>query len=108
MVGNSSSGIIEAGAVGLPVVNIGERQRRRVRGPNVIDVGYGVEEIAAAIRRAISSEFRAAVAGAPHPYDCGEPSATIVKVLKAAPLDQRLLKKEFADHAIEVAAGLRA
>ena len=97
MVGNSSSGIIEAGSVGLPVVNIGDRQRRRVRGPNVIDVGYGVGEIAAAIRRATSPEFRAAVAGAPNPYDAGEPSATIVKVLKTAPLGERLLKKEFAD-----------
>jgi len=74
----------------------------------VIDVGYGITEIAAAVRRAASPEFRAAVAGAPNPYDGGEPSATIVKALKAIPIDQRLLRKEFADHPLEVArAGWR-
>jgi GDP/UDP-N,N'-diacetylbacillosamine 2-epimerase (hydrolysing) len=101
MVGNSSSGIIEAGSLGLPVVNIGERQRQRVRGPNVIDAGYGVEEIVAAIRRASSSEFRAAIAGASNPYDFGTPSETIVRVLKTVPLGQRLIKKEFEEHPLK-------
>jgi len=50
LVGNSSSGIREGSYIGTPVVNIGSRQRARERGPNVIDVGHGEEEILAAIR----------------------------------------------------------
>lgn len=51
LVGNSSSGIREGAYIGTPVVNIGTRQAGRERGPNVIDVGYGQEEIAAAIAK---------------------------------------------------------
>ena len=60
MVGNSSSGLIEAPSFGLPVVNVGDRQRGRLRAANVIDVGHDREAIAAAIRRALDPGFRRA------------------------------------------------
>lgn len=97
MVGNSSSGLIEAPSFQLPVVNVGMRQDGRVRGQNVIDVGYGREEILAGIRRAIAPEFRAALRGARNPYGEGNAAARIVETLKNVPLDPKLLRKRFQD-----------
>lgn len=51
LVGNSSVGIRECAFLGVPVVNIGSRQRGRERGANVVDVGYDRDEIAAAIAK---------------------------------------------------------
>jgi UDP-hydrolysing UDP-N-acetyl-D-glucosamine 2-epimerase len=54
LIGNSSVGIRECSYLGVPVVNIGSRQNRRERGPNVIDTGYGSAEILAAIQRQLA------------------------------------------------------
>lgn len=51
LVGNSSAGIKECSYIGVPVVNIGTRQQNRLRGPNVVDVGYEKKEIKDAILR---------------------------------------------------------
>jgi UDP-N-acetylglucosamine 2-epimerase len=59
MLGNSSSGVIEAPALGLPVVNVGDRQAGRRRSPNIIDVQDEPAAIAAALRRALDPAFRA-------------------------------------------------
>jgi GDP/UDP-N,N'-diacetylbacillosamine 2-epimerase (hydrolysing) len=98
LVGNSSSGLIEAPAFNLPAVNIGERQRDRARGANVIDVGYDRHEIVAAVKRATTPEFRHQIAEAgDSPYfGDGKVSKRIVEVLKTIPLDERLLKKQIA------------
>lgn len=53
LVGNSSAGVIEAGSFAVPVVNVGERQRGRARGPRVVDVGYGKLKVADAVARAM-------------------------------------------------------
>lgn len=95
MVGNSSSGIIEAASFALPVVNIGSRQQGRLRGPNVIDVGGAREEIHDGIRRAVSPEFRAGLKGLKNPYGDGHAAERIVTRLKEVELDQRLLMKKF-------------
>jgi UDP-N-acetylglucosamine 2-epimerase len=50
LIGNSSVGIRECAFLGVPVVNIGTRQNRRLRGENVIDVAYNENEIKAAIK----------------------------------------------------------
>jgi len=95
MVGNSSSGIIEAASFQLPVVNIGSRQQGRARGRNVIDVGYGRQEIVAGIRRAISPEFRASLVGLVNLYGDGHAAERIVRRLKEVELDDRLFRKRF-------------
>jgi UDP-hydrolysing UDP-N-acetyl-D-glucosamine 2-epimerase len=95
MVGNSSSGIIEAPSLDLPVVNIGTRQRGRVRADNVIDVGYHQAEIVSGIRRAVAPEFRAAIQGHLNPYGEGRAGEVIVQHLKGVSLDQRLIAKRF-------------
>lgn len=95
MVGNSSSGLIEAPSFGLPVVNVGTRQEGRLRARNVIDVGYGREEICAGLARALSPEFRGGLAGLVNPYGDGHASERIVKRLKEVELGDRLLRKVF-------------
>ncbi|HLF50430.1 MAG TPA: UDP-N-acetylglucosamine 2-epimerase [Methylomirabilota bacterium] len=97
MVGNSSSGIIEAPSFGLPVVNIGSRQQGRLRAANVLDVGHGREEIAAGIGRALAPEFRRRLVGLVNPYGDGHAAPRIVKVLREVELGPRLLRKRFVD-----------
>ena len=95
MVGNSSSGIIEAASFGLPVVNVGNRQRGRTHGPNVMDVGYDATAIAGAIRRVTKPKFRKSIAGMENPYGDGRAAERIVDVLKSAELGHELLLKHF-------------
>lgn len=82
MLGNSSSAIIEAPALGLPAVNIGERQKGRVRGANVLDVAPEAHLVEAAFRRALTREFRAACQAAPSPFGDGRAGEAIVSVLR--------------------------
>ena len=97
MVGNSSSGILEAASFALPVVNVGTRQKGRPRAKNVLDVGYGRQEIAAAIQRAVSQQFRESLHGMLNPYGEGKAAPAIVSVLRSVPLDSALVRKRFAD-----------
>ncbi len=97
MVGNSSSGLIEAPSFGLPVVNVGIRQEGRLRAANVIDVGYRREEIAAGIRRALEPGFRESLRGLVNPYGDGRAAPRIAKVLCAVALGPRLIQKRFVD-----------
>ncbi len=96
LVGNSSSGVIDSPAFGIPVVNIGSRQRGRERGTNVLDVPPSRKEIASAIHRATTDQsFRAAAKSTPNPYGDGRASERIVKILEDTQLDPALLRKEF-------------
>lgn len=97
MVGNSSSGIIEAPSFHLPVVNIGTRQAGRVRGANVIDVGNHHEEIIAGIQKAVSPQFAERIRGTENPYGDGHAADQIVSGLKSVELDDRLTRKVFHD-----------
>jgi len=97
MVGNSSSGIIEAASFCLPVVNVGERQAGRIRTPNVIDVPVQIDSIVEAIGRALDPEFRKSLAGMRNPYGEGDASQKIVELLKTFPLDHTTLVKRFRD-----------
>jgi UDP-hydrolysing UDP-N-acetyl-D-glucosamine 2-epimerase len=94
LVGNSSSGIIEAASFHLPVVNIGTRQQGRQRATNVIDVDYKKEEIVDVIKFAISDEeFKAKVKWCQNPYGDGTASQRIVEILSNIKFDNHLLQK---------------
>ena len=97
MVGNSSSGIIEAASFRLPVVNIGLRQAGRLRPANVVDCGYGAEEIVRALRRATSVEFKRRIRGCRNPYYAGGAAEHIVKSIRTVPLGRSLIWKKFCD-----------
>jgi UDP-hydrolysing UDP-N-acetyl-D-glucosamine 2-epimerase len=97
LVGNSSSGLIEAPTFELPAVNVGIRQRGRARGANVIDCGNGVDDIVTAIHRALAPETRRALKGCVNPYGDGHAAPRIVDRLAAVALDDSLVIKRFAD-----------
>lgn len=93
LVGNSSSGIMEAGSFALPVVNVGMRQQGRERGANLIDAPAEVGAIGAAISRALNREFRACLAGMRNLYGDGTASETIARVLTTVSLEGLLIKQ---------------
>lgn len=98
IVGNSSSGLTEAPSFELPVVNIGDRQRGRIRGQNVIDVTECKRKpIINSIRKALSPDFKNSLKGMENPYGKENVSGKIVKVLKEIQLDESLVKKKFCD-----------
>lgn len=97
MVGNSSSGIVEAASYHLPVINIGNRQAGRVRTTNVIDVGNSKEEISKAIELAVSSAFRNSIANIENPYGDGRAAERILRVLRSLEIGPSLLVKKFID-----------
>jgi UDP-hydrolysing UDP-N-acetyl-D-glucosamine 2-epimerase len=93
--GNSSSGIKETPAFGCPTVNIGSRQDGRLRGQNVIEVGYLSHEIYEAVKEALHNErFREICREAPNPYWLGESGPKIARILADTPIDQRLIRKK--------------
>lgn len=94
MIGNSSSGIIEAPAFGTPTVNIGSRQDGRCMATTIIAAAPDRAAIAHAITRALSPEFRAQLKHAKTPYDGGMVSERVLGILKTLPL-QDLLRKSF-------------
>lgn len=96
LVGNSSSGLIEAPTLGLPVVNVGDRQKGRVRAANVIDAPCETAAIAVALRRALSDEFRCGLAGLVNPYGDGRTAARVLSVLDGLPPREQLLRKRWA------------
>ena len=81
MLGNSSSGIIEAPIGRLPVVNIGDRQKGRLRGGNVIDVPASADAVVDALRRALDPKFRAALPEG-GPFGDGRAAARIADIVK--------------------------
>jgi UDP-hydrolysing UDP-N-acetyl-D-glucosamine 2-epimerase len=97
MVGNSSSGILEAPSFGLPVVNIGLRQEGRIRAANVLDVPCRRAAILGALRRALDEGFRNTLAGLRNPYGSGRAAEMIVRKLNSVRLNRRLLIKAFRD-----------
>jgi UDP-hydrolysing UDP-N-acetyl-D-glucosamine 2-epimerase len=93
LIGNSSSGIMEAASFVLPVANVGIRQQGRERARNVIDAPAQTDAICAAIGRALSPEFRKSLVGMVNPYGEGTAAATIARVLTAVSLDGLLIKQ---------------
>jgi UDP-N-acetylglucosamine 2-epimerase (non-hydrolysing)/GDP/UDP-N,N'-diacetylbacillosamine 2-epimerase (hydrolysing) len=100
MIGNSSSGLIEAPSFRLPAVNIGDRQRGRIRAKNIVDVARNEDAIRRGIRKALSSRFCASLRGMRNPYDRsqdGRASERIKNVLRDIDLQGEFLKKKFHD-----------
>lgn len=96
VIGNSSSAIIEAPSLQKGTVNIGDRQKGRLRAASVIDCGADRESIAAAIARLYSPQFQASLGAVSNPYGDGNAAQNIVGILRQYPFDS-LLKKAFYD-----------
>lgn len=95
MVGNSSSGILEAASFQLPVVNIGDRQAGRERSSNVVDCAGDTAAIRSAISSARSSEFREGLASAANVYGDGNAAPRIVDGMRAFLKDRAPVRKRF-------------
>ena len=96
VLGNSSSGLLEVPSFKKATINIGDRQKGRARASSVIDVRPDRKEILTAIKRAYSKEFEQILKDTINPYDGGNPSKKMVKILKETKLDG-ILKKKFYD-----------
>jgi UDP-hydrolysing UDP-N-acetyl-D-glucosamine 2-epimerase len=93
LIGNSSSGIMEAASFALPVVNVGLRQRGRERARNVLDAEPETNAIVARIGEGLSDHFRRSLAGMTNPYGDGHSAEKIVQVLTTTSLSDPLLVK---------------
>lgn len=96
VIGNSSSGLTEAPSFGKGTINIGDRQRGRLKAESVIDCNPDRRSIGAALQRLYSPAFQAQLKHVSNPYGEGGASEKVVRVLREQPLDG-LLKKTFHD-----------
>lgn len=94
VIGNSSSGLIEAPSFQVPTVNIGDRQRGRIKAESVIDCIPEKIEIVKAIEKAVSSGFQKYAKTVKNPYGTGGAAKKIVQTLKKVNL-KGILKKKF-------------
>ena len=93
MIGNSSSGIMEAASFALPVVNVGMRQQGRERGRNIVDAPAEEVAISAALAQALRPEFRESLRGMTNLYGSGTAAETITRVLATVPLRGLTIKQ---------------
>jgi len=92
VVGNSSSGILEAPFMGTPTVNIGNRQRGRLQAPSVLSVSVEKDEIRKALRDVLSPDFQNRLSNSRYFFGDGTASKKVVSFLENVPLDGVILK----------------
>ena len=103
VVGNSSSGLLEAPAMGVPTVDVGSRQKGRLRAPSVIHCEDDVKDIRAALSLALTEKHRALAARRETPYGTPGAARRIVDVLASVPLEST--EKTFVDYPLTSVQG---
>lgn len=96
VVGNSSSGIIEAPSLKVGTINIGDRQKGRIKAKSVIDCQPTTKSIRQAFRKLYSNNFPACLREVRNPFGDGRSSQRVVRILKECDLNN-ILKKKFYD-----------
>ncbi len=94
IIGNSSSGMIDASAFPVAVIDIGIRQEGREHGINVIHCTHSKEEIKKSIKKALSKEFKQNIANPVSPYGKGTAGKQIAEILATIEINQNLLQKQ--------------
>lgn len=97
MLGNSSSGIWESASFELPVVNVGGRQKGRLRAANVVDVDLDADAISESLKTALNPSTKECLKGLVNPYSDGQAAQRIVERLCNVTIDETLLCKKFVD-----------
>lgn len=98
VIGNSSSGLLEAPSFGIPTINIGDRQKGRMQADSVINCEPNIEDIQKAIRLALGDDFKIMAKNTINPYGDGNTSSKIVEAIKDFVLNDKVnLKKKFYD-----------
>ena len=95
VIGNSSSGLLEAPSFNTPTINVGNRQKGRIEAKSVISVSADKVEILKGINIIFSSAFKKRLRFNKNPYDNGNSSSKIIKTLKKIKI--KTTKKEFFD-----------
>jgi UDP-hydrolysing UDP-N-acetyl-D-glucosamine 2-epimerase len=96
VVGNTSSGLIEAPSFKIPTVNIGDRQRGRLKAGSVIDCEENADSIRKAIQKALSEDFQNSLTNITNPYGDGNATKKIIPRLAQVDL-KNLRQKKFYD-----------
>lgn len=96
VVGNSSSGIIEAPSFRVPTINIGNRQQGRLRADSVIDCEPRAEAISRALRTAFAADFQTTLSQTTNPYEKADTAKNIIRIILQTDLAD-IIKKEFHD-----------
>ena len=93
VIGNSSSGIVEIPYFKVPTVNIGDRQKGRVRHESIVDTDYTVESITRGVEKALSKDFLKSLQSMVFKFGDGTAVKKIVEVIKTIKINQKLLRK---------------
>jgi UDP-N-acetylglucosamine 2-epimerase (non-hydrolysing)/GDP/UDP-N,N'-diacetylbacillosamine 2-epimerase (hydrolysing) len=93
VVGNSSSGLIEAPSFHIPTLNVGDRQKGRTRGNSIIDVQMNLDAIRIGLQKVLSLEFKEITSKSINPYEKVGTLENIFKVVKSFPLGELVCKK---------------
>lgn len=93
VVGNSSSGIIEAPSFRVPTINIGNRQKGRIRASSIIDCEADVQSIKKAFNKLWSKSFIETVKNVKNPYGKGGSASKVLRHLKSCNLEELRYKK---------------
>jgi GDP/UDP-N,N'-diacetylbacillosamine 2-epimerase (hydrolysing) len=96
VVGNSSSGLLEAPTLRVGTINVGERQRGRLQAESIINCKAERAEIGLALRKLYSEDFQDNLTSVMNPYGDGGASARILEIIKSLDL-QEILQKSFYD-----------
>lgn len=97
VIGNSSSGIIEAPSFQVPTINIGDRQKGRIQALSIVNCEPNYTSIIEAIKKVSSKEFRKTLASVENPYEKDNTSSFIVTTIKDYIMHDINIKKEFYD-----------
>ena len=95
VVGNSSSGLLEAPSFNIGTINIGERQSGRLKADSVIDCSPNINSISSAFKKLFSSDFQNKLKDIVNPYGNGDASEKIFNILENVSFDFR--SKDFND-----------
>ena len=95
VIGNSSSGIVEAPSFKIPTINIGDRQKGRIQAESVINCEPTYTSIIEAIKKAKSREFQKTLSSVENPYEKDNTSSLILTALKDYIMHDINIKKEF-------------
>ena len=93
IVGNSSSGLLEAPSFKKPAINIGRRQDLRVRGKNVLDCNFDSFEIEQKLKLGLSESFKKKISNISNPYGRGNSAKKILEILEETKITDKLLIK---------------
>ena len=94
IIGNSSSGIIEAPYYKIPSINIGDRQKGRIRHKSIIDTNYDIIAIKKAIKKASSRKFRKQIENMTYKFGEGNTAKKMVEIIKKINFDEKFLTKK--------------